>query len=306
MDMKKYLTNKYWIVIFALICSILWGSAFPTLKTTYAELNLVSSDLIPKIVLAGMRFFIASLILFFILKFVIKQPSKIDKRTTLELLGLGLLQTSLQYFFFYNGLAHISGMKGAILSSSGTFFVVLLAHFIYSDDKMSLRKTFGLVSGLIGIVLVNLGKGGFGLDFSIQGEGFLIMAGLVSAFGTFIAKRLARDVHPVVVTAWQMFLGSIVLISFGLPNLQAGSLVFTTKAWMLLLYSAVLSATSFALWYSLLKYNKAGEITLYKFMVPIAGTILSVIFLQGEQFNIYMIIALAFVSSGIIAVNYKK
>ncbi|WP_425448492.1 DMT family transporter [Dethiothermospora halolimnae] len=306
MDTEKLFTNKITVVIIALICCVLWGSAFPVLKTSYIELGMEAGDLNAKVVFAGMRFFIASILLFIVLVFFIKHSLKVKGKVLLELFGLGLLQTSLQYFFFYNGLANTTGIKGAILASIGTFFVVLLAHFVYHDDKMNLKKVVGLISGFLGIFLVNIGKGGFNLEFSLMGEGFLIMAGLVSAFGTILAKRISKGVHPFLVTGWQMFLGSLVLLLIGYPRLSPDAMTFTPKAWGLLFYAAFLSATAFSLWYTLLKYNKAGEISLYKFIVPVSGSLLSVIFLPGEKLTSYMVIALLLVSVGIIAVNYKR
>ncbi|MBT2217333.1 hypothetical protein KK120_16010 [Virgibacillus dakarensis] len=40
-------------------------------------------------------------------------------------------------------------------------------------------------------------------------------------------------------------------------------------------------------------------------MTPVTGTILSAIFIQGEQLTIFIIGALALVAVGIISVNYK-
>ncbi|MBS4537315.1 DMT family transporter [Clostridium sp. D2Q-11] len=305
MDKKELLTNKLYVVIIALICSILWGSAFPVLKISYDKLRILPEDIYSKILFAGMRFFIASILIFILVVVFLKISIKINKQTLKSLLILGLLQTSLQYFFFYNGLAYTTGIKGSILASSGTFFVVILAHFIYHDDKMNLKKTVGLISGFLGIFLVNWGKGGFNLHFSFRGEGFLIIAGLVSAFGTIIAKKLSKEIHPFIVTAWQMLLGSIVLLVVGISGAEK-MLEFTPLTSGLLIYASFLSATAFSLWYALLKYNRAGEITLYKFMIPVSGSFLSVLLIPNEKFTVYMISALVLVASGIIFVNYKR
>ena len=196
-------------------------------------------------------------------------------------------------------------MKAAILTSIGTFFVVILAHYIYHNDKMNYRKALGLTIGFAGIFLANWGEG-FSLQFSFLGEGFLTLAGLIGAFGTILAKRLSRNIHPFLVTGWQMFVGSSLLIVLGLTGTKGTFLQFTPKAWILLFYAAFLSATAFSLWYSLLKYNKAGEISLYRFMIPVAGSFLSVIFLPEDYFTLNKLLALILVVGGIIAVNKKE
>lgn len=302
---RHYLTNKYWVIVIALFCAVLWGSAFPVLKVSYAELGIAPDDRYAIIVLAGIRFFIASLLIFALLVVGIRQSPKVKFALLPQLLLLGILQISLMYFLFYIGLAHTSGMKGAVLSSASIFFVVVLAHFVYVDDRLNWRKVFGLIAGFSGIILINSGKN-LTFDFSWQGEGYMILSGLVSALGTVLAKRISKVVHPFVLTAWQMLLGSILLIAVGLPGLKPQTMIFTNKAFLLLLYSAFLSATAFSLWYAILKYNKAGEISVYKFMTPVSGTMLSVLFIPGERLTLNMLMALALVALGVIIVNYQR
>ena len=300
-----YLTNKYWVIAIALFCAVLWGSAFPVLKVSYAELGIASDDRYAIIVLAGIRFFLAALFIFGLIIVGIRQSLIVKRQMLPQMFLLGLLQISLQYFFFYNGLAHTSGMKGAILSSVGIFFVVVLAHFVYINDRLDWRKLIGLIAGFAGIILINSGQH-FTLDFSWKGEGFMILSGLVSAIGTILAKQISKEVHPFVLTAWQMLLGSLLLIAVGLLGLKPHAMVFTNKALLLLVYSAFLSATAFSLWYAILKYNKAGEISVYKFMTPVSGAMLSALFIPGERLTLNMFMALALVALGVIIVNYQR
>ncbi|WP_243290454.1 DMT family transporter [Bacillus sp. FJAT-47783] len=301
---EQMLTNKISVAIIAVFCSILWGSAFPVLKISYEEMGMTSDDLMAKITFAGMRFFLSAVMLLGGMLLFKRQALKLNRSHILYVMILGILSTSLQYFFFYNGLAHTSGMKAAILSSSGIFFVVLFAHAIYHNDKLDERKWIGLVLGFTGIILANWGAD-FTLQFSFFGEGFLLLSGLVSAFGTFLAKRLSMDIHPFALTGWQMLFGSLVLLIIGAPNVKEGSMMFTPLAISLLLYAAFLSATAFALWFALLKHNKAGEVSMFKFVVPVSGAMLSALFLPSEQVTFMLLIALLFVSSGILVVNRK-
>lgn len=298
------LTNKYIVAVAAIFCAILWGSAFPVLKVSYGEMRIAPDDLSAKVILAGMRFFLAAVFLFCAAA-VSKQRCQVAKNNWPGLIVSALLQIALQYFFFYNGLAHVSGMKGAILNSCGPFFIFILAHFAYTDDRLNWRKIVGLTTGLCGIILVNYGQE-FSLDFSWQGEGFLLFAGLISAIGTIVSKNISGKIHPLVLTAWQMLLGSVILLVLGYPGLQPQSMIFTLQAWGLLFYAAFLSAAAFSLWYSLLKYNKAGEISIYKFMIPVSGAVLSALFVPGEKLNILMGAALLLVAVGIVVVNYRR
>lgn len=308
MSRSKLFTNKLVVTLLAVIACILWGSAFPVLKVTYAELGLLPSDTLSRVLLAGGRFFLASLMVFAIFGTGFRQSVKIKKSWVLPLIGLGLAQTGLQYFFFYNGVANSTGIKSAILTSVGNFLVVIFAHFVYTNDRLHMGKVIGLLTGLTGIVLINWqpGVSGFSWDFTFTGEGFLLLSGLASVVGTFQAKKLSGRINPVVANAYQLLFGSLLLLGFGLPALFSGNLTPTPLFWILFIYSAFLSAAAFSIWYTLLKYNKAGEVTVYRFIIPIAGTILSAMFLPDEHITVSVVISLALVALGIAVVNSWK
>ncbi|WBX81988.1 DMT family transporter [Virgibacillus salarius] len=280
--MDSMLKRKWVVVCIAIFCSILWGSAFPVLKVSYEELQMAKDDTIAKIVFAGMRFLLAGLIL--LVGLIFSSPKKlfVTKRQILFLVIFGILQTSLQYFFFYNGLAEVSGMQGAILLSSGTFFTVVLAHFFYTNDRINWKKTVGLMAGFAGIIVANWGEE-LKLTFQVTGEGYMILAALTSAIGTIMAKELAIGIHPFALTGWQLTIGAGLMLVIGIPQLQENAITFTPLGWMLFIYSALLSAVAFGLWYSILKFNKAGEISMFKFITPVSGAILSAMFILGSH-----------------------
>lgn len=302
--MRSLFQNKWSVIGIAVFCSILWGSAFPVLKISYEELQMAPDDTIAKIVFAGARFLLAGLIVLVILLFINAKSILVTRRQFMVLIILGVVQTAFQYYFFYNGLAKVTGMQGSILNASGTFFAVLLAHYYYKNDKLNWQKAVGLIAGFGGIIVANWGQE-FTLTFQLTGEGFMILSGLTSAVATIMAKELATGIHPFAITGWQLSLGAIILLLIGLPQLNEGAMVFTPLGWGLFIYSAFLSSVAFALWYSLLKYNQAGEISMYKFLVPVAGSVLSAMFIPDERLTLSIFAGMALVALGIITINYK-
>ncbi len=75
-----------------------------------------------------------------------------------------------------------------------------------------------------------------------------------------------------------------------------------------LTYLAFLSATAYAIWGLLLKSNPVSKVTIYSFMTPVMGVILSSIMLseQSGVSPINLAITLIFVCTGILILNYKK
>lgn len=303
--LKGIFQHKWSVIGIAVFCSILWGSAFPVLKISYEELQMAPGDIAAKIVFAGGRFLLAGLIVLLFLLCSNWKRIKVTKKQFLILTILGIVQTSLQYFFFYNGLANVSGMQGAILSSGGTFFTVILAHFYYRSDRMSWKKSVGLLTGFLGIVVANWGQE-FQISFQWDGEGYMILSGLTAAIATIMAKELASGIHPFAITGRQLTIGGLIMLVVGFPFLHEGAMTFTSFGLGLFIYSALLSSVAFALWYSLLKYNHAGELSMYKFIVPVSGAVLSAMFISGEMLNSFILVAIVLVAFGIVIVNYHS
>lgn len=288
--------NVVWI---ATLCCLLWGSAYPAIKGGYALLDIARGDTAAQLVFAGWRFLLAGGLLLVIARLMGKPVTALAPAQWGQVSLLGLAQTSLQYVFFYVGLAHTTGVKGSILNATGTFFSVLLAHFIYANDRLSRRKALGCAVGFVGVMVVNL-RGAQGLDasFTLLGEGFIVIAAFVLSAASIYGKRVSQRLDPMVMTAWQLAIGGLVLLLGGLvgggaiAGWSAGSLA-------LLGYMAVLSAAAFALWAALLKHHRVGQVTVFNFLIPVFGALLSALFLGEAVFEWRNLIALVMVCGGI-------
>jgi len=293
--------KKPWVITLAIFASILWGSAFPVLKITYQEMNMAGDDLYSKILIAGVRFLLAGLLILVYAFFTMKEDVKIRSLGDFgRVLLLGLVQTSLNYFFFYIGLANTTASKGAIINSLSNFLIIILAHFIYKNDRLNRNKILGIIFGIIGVVIVNVGSG-IDTSFTLIGEGFMFFAVATAVLSSFMVKSYARTMHPVLLSAYQLIFGGIVMLLISLGG-DYSTLKVTPLSSVLLLYSAVLSAVAFTLWYALLKYNKPGEITMFRFLIPVSGSLLSAIFL-GEKITVQVAVSLVSIVIGIILVN---
>jgi drug/metabolite transporter (DMT)-like permease len=300
---KQFFTHPLGIVISATGSTFLWGSAFPFIKLSYESLDIQPEEIGEQMIFAGYRFFLAGLLIliFFTL---LKKNMVFQKKTILPVMKIGLFQTFFQYVLFYIGLSYSTGIQGAIIAGTTSFFQILLAHFMYKNDRMNAIKTVGMVLGFAGVIFANLPKGELTIDFG-WGELFLMLAMLSGAFGNILARNGSKDMEVGYLTAYQMLLGSLGLLLVGCFSSRLFPFEFTGSAIWMLLYLAFLSAAGFILWNNVMKYNQVGIVSMYMFLVPVFGVILSS-FLLGEQVYFLVLIGLMLVVSGIVIVNRPK
>lgn len=285
----------------ALICTILWGSAIPVVKTGYELLEI--TDTFAKFTFAGYRFALAGLFVLLLMK-VQNKPIKPEKSAWSAILMICAVQTVLQYVFYYLGVGNTSGVRGSVLSATSTFFSVIIAHFVFVTDKLTLKKTIGCIIGFLGVIAVLSGSG-FGAEkVKITGEGFMLMSAVGQGIGAVVSRKVAKGKDAMLLTGWQLFIGGVFLSVVGL--IGKGQIHITAKGFILLLYLAVLSAVAFSLWTVMLKYHPVAKVTVYMFLVPVFGSILSAVILNENVFTIKNLIALIFVCVGILLVNKQK
>ncbi len=300
------LKKKSIVCIIALFCNLLWGSAFPAIKTGYNLFAIASDDTASQVFFAGIRFFLAGILTLIIGSVAEKKPLIPQKKDITPILILSLFQTILQYLFFYIGLANTSGVKASVIESISVFLSIIFAAFIFKSEKMTVRKAVGCVVGFAGIIIINLGNLDFSASFKFTGEGFIIISAASYALSSGLLKKYSTDHDPVLLSGWQFAFGGAVMTIVGLA--LGGELhPDSGSSFLILLYLAFVSAAAYSLWGLLLKYNDLSKIAVYGFTNPIFGVILSAIILneQNEAFGIYGIVALILVSAGIFIVNYR-
>ena len=290
--------DKRALIAIATLCCLLWGSAVPAVKFGYGLIGIAPGDTPTLLLFAGMRFSLAGLMLLGY-SLATGRPVLVTPRRFGELVLLGFGQTVIQYVCYYIGLAHTSAVKTSILSSSLVFFSVILAHFIYANDKLDGRKTIGLLVGLAGVVAVNVAAvGTLDFHFSLLGEGLLLVSTFSGSLFAIYGRRLSQDMDATVMTGWQLLLGGLVLGAMGL--IGGGHFTqFSLGAGVLVIYLAALSAIAFALWSLLLKHNPVGSVAVFNFEIPIFGAILAALVLGESVLEWKNLVALVLVSIGI-------
>ncbi len=309
MDNKSKL-NNIWVVFFlAMLCCFLWGSATPAIKTGYRIFSINPDDTWAIILFAGLRFFLAGLLVIIFQSLMEKKFIKPEKKAFPSIFKLCLAQTVVQYYCYYVGLAHTSGVTGTILSGAGGFCSIILACLVFRQEKFTSNKIIGVLMGLFGIIIMNISfSGKTTIHFSFMGEGLILLAQISYALSGILVKKYSKDFSVVMLSGYQFILGGLIMIASALAAGARIDMNVGFSSYVLLLYMALISAVAYSLWGVLLKYNPVSRVTIFHFMVPLFGVLLSAIFLNeiDQALQLNKLLALLLVSLGIYTVNRKN
>ena len=303
---KNTLTRTGIVALLACVCCILWGSAIPVIKTGYRLMEVDAADTASQIVFAGVRFTLAGLLVL-IFASIREKKVLIPDRTILKYaVPVCLAQTVGQYFFFYIGVAHTSGVKGGIITGLGNFIAILMACLIVRNERMTGRKMAGCVLGFAGVVVINLMGKSLDMGFTLTGEGFILISQVAYGISTILINIYSKKVSPVVLSGTQFTMGGVVLIliDIGMGG-HFGNI--TAVGVVIIFYLAMVSAVAYTLWSVLLAWNDVSKVAIFGFVNPLCSVILSALILGEvkQAFNTGSLVALLLVCAGIYIVNCK-
>ncbi|MEM9965996.1 MAG: DMT family transporter, partial [Asticcacaulis sp.] len=120
----------------------------------------------------------------------------------------------------------------------------------------------------------------------------------VLSAAVIFGKRLSQNMNAIVMTGWQLGIGGVALTVVGyISGGHMGSV--GPEAVALLAYMVLLSSVAFALWGILMKFNPVGLVATFQFLIPVAGVVLSGLFLGETIFEAKNLVALVLVCVGI-------
>lgn len=299
---KSIFQRPFWVVTFALSAAISWGWAYPLIKLGFDEFGIIQSMTGSKMLFAGIRFFISGVLILCIARFFKRDFRIKNSNGVWYILLYALLNTTLHYAFFYIGLSHSDGARAAILNSLGVFMLVLLACVFFKSDKLTTKKMLGCIIGFAGILSLNLGKGSYS-EFTMMGDGMIVMNALCSAFAGLLTRGLGKFVDVVVGTGYSLAIGGLLLVLPGV--VMGGVLPHVTPYGILLLGLLVcISTLGFTLYNKLLSCNPVGKVAIFNSLIPVVGAITSCICLH-EPFYWKYILAAGLSMAGIYIINRR-
>ncbi len=130
-----------------------------------------------------------------------------------------------------------------------------------------------------------------------------MIAGTFFVIGSVINKKASQFNGSFTVTAYNLLIGGFLLIVTGLFGYN-GEITVSLGGVLVLLYLVMVSSVGVTIWSTLLKSYPIGKLSVYNFIIPVSGTLLSGLFLRENVFIWQYMVALLLVSVGILIVNH--
>jgi drug/metabolite transporter (DMT)-like permease len=287
------LKPKHWL---AFIClGVIWSSSFLWIKIAVQEIGPVT--LVAFRTLFGFLFGIAVILIQ-----RIRWPRGFKE--WLPLLLLGVTNVTIPFVLISWGEQSIDSAVAAILDATVPLFTIVIAHFLLSDDKMTLPKTAGLLMGFAGVVVL-LSKDLGGSPSSVLGQGAVVLASAFYAGSGVYARKTTeatpgvfRSAGPLVSASLLMWLATFLVEKpVRLPHLPL--------TWVALLWLGILgSGLAFVLSYYLIHEIGPTRTSMVTYLFPLGGVILGVIFLH-EQLTWQLVTGAVLIIASLAVANRK-
>lgn len=253
----------------ALFCTVFfWASAFVGIRIGLESYSPGS--------LALLCFIVASFCMLLISHFMPnrKQVSWLDR---FQLIVLGFLAIGFYNICLNYGELTVSAGVASFVIGLIPVFTLLLA-VIYLHERPGLVVYLGLIISFMGLALMLVSESA-GVSIG-RGVVFILVAAWMGAIYTVLQKRFLARYHPVTVTAWVMWGGTLLLTVFA-QGLWREFQVAKEASTLSAIYMGIFpGALSYVAWSYVLSYLPASRAAMYLYILPIVSTLMGVIFIH--------------------------
>jgi len=283
-------------ILQAIFVVFLWATSWVLIKTGLNE--------IPPLTFAGLRYFLAFILLFLFLLFSDdkREISELPRQTWLQLLFLGLLFYAGTQGAMFVALLYLPAVTVNLLWSFSSAAVALLG-IAWLSERPTLFQWSGIALTILGTVV-------YFYPVTVPKNQLIgVIAAAIGILANVVSSIMGRDINrsgehpPLVVTVVSMGAGSLALLIFGL--ISEGFPAISLKNWLIIIWlAAVNTAFAFTLWNHTLRTLTAMESSIINSMMIIWIPIFAVLFL-GESITGKGILGLVVVGTGTLIVQLR-
>ncbi|HIP48355.1 MAG TPA: DMT family transporter [Lutibacter sp.] len=245
-------------------------------------------------------------ILFWLISFTIPKV-KIERVDYFKILLSAIFGVALNMLTFFKGLSLTTPINGAVIMTT-TPIIVLFFSFLIIRERITIRKTTGILLGMIGtIVLLTYGPKAVTNAPNIQLGNLLVFINAAS-YGLYliISKPLLEKYHPFHLIKWIYLLGFIMVLPFGLKEvIEVNWVNLPTQAYYRIGF-IVFFTTFITYLFNLLALRrvKATTLSVFLYLQPLVASIYA-IFVGSDSLNTTKIGAAGLIFFGVYLVSKR-
>jgi drug/metabolite transporter (DMT)-like permease len=290
--------SKRFLPLYILLCMI-WGS-------TWIVIRVGSNAGLPPFLGATVRFGIA-LIILWTWVVVKKIPLPQTKKEWRAVLLNGFLGSGVSFSIVYWCSQYVPSGIAAVIFGTMPLWTIMLSHWFFGSDKLSLHKLGGVVLGIVGIAVIFLPDVGSIPNSTLGWMALTLIAPFVSASSLVVTKNYAMKVNPTALNAVSITVGFVILLTGTLLTSGFSALQPRWEHWGTIMYLAVFGTViTFSGYYHLLQRASAVTMSMITLITPVVAIALGWIILD-EALHIHTLIGAALVLSGVyLAITDKE
>ena len=183
------------------------------------------------------------------------------------------------------GQTHITSGLASIINATTPLFTILVMA-VAGDEKLHARRVAGVVTGLIGVIILH----GQNLGFQ-SGEGIGILLCLIAAFSYGLAALYARrklsDLPPLATATFQMLASSLMMAVIAAVFERPWQLPMPgLTTWLAMIGLAALStALAYIVFFQILRRSGSTNVMLVTLLIPVTAILLGYLVL-GESVSL--------------------
>lgn len=257
-------SNQWGLLI---ILSLFWGGSF-----FFVEIAL--RDFQP-FTLVFLRISMAAVILLGVVHFSGKRLP-LSLKTWKGYFVLGLLNNAIPFTLIVWGQTRIESGVASILNATTPIFTVLLAHFLTTDERITLPKILGVLVGFIGVYLMMKPELSQGFSWRGLGQTAVLVAALSYGFAGIFGKRF-KNIPAIVNSAGMLLCSSLIMLPLAIIVDAPWTVRPSIEALVSVVGIAVIStAAAYLLYFYLLAAVGATNVLLVTFLIPVSALMLGV------------------------------
>ncbi len=285
------------ILLTFILVSCVWG-------TTWYAMKIGLEDT-PPILAVGLRFAISATILWVIFLFR-KEQLVLTKNAVKVYLAFGVINFSCSYSLTYWGTKYIHSGLSAVIWSTFPIVVVLFAHFMLRNDRITTQKSVGVLLGLIGTLLIFVQDKTAFEGFDLKAVAAVSVAVLLAAWPNILYKKHQKEIPHFHLNVVSQTIAVSVLLPVSFLIEDPLSVEWSLRNTAALFYLAIPgTAIVWSIYFWLYKHLKVTQISTIALIPPIIAVILGWQLL-GEQFTPRMLAGAILIFSGVLFVNYRQ